>query len=47
MTSQVMSYLNELFTIFDELVDQYQIYKSVVATNPSIRVQPCLCKPAG
>jgi class 3 adenylate cyclase len=24
---QVMQYLNELFTAFDELVDTYQIYK--------------------
>jgi len=24
---QVMSYLNELFTAFDALVDTYQIYK--------------------
>ena len=24
---QVMAYLNELFTAFDELVDTYQIYK--------------------
>ncbi len=24
---QVMAYLNELFTAFDELVDTYEIYK--------------------
>eukprot|EP00983_Pelagomonas_calceolata_P056948 1144860-Pelagomonas_calceolata.AAC.1 len=31
---QVMAYLNELFTAFDELVDTYQIYK-VSRVHPS------------
>jgi hypothetical protein len=30
---QVMGYLNELFTAFDELVDTYEIYKVCVCVR--------------
>ena len=36
---QVMAYLNELFTAFDELVDTYQIYKVRERACTSVLVQ--------
>ena len=38
---QVMAYLNELFTAFDELVDTYKIYK--VCACACVCVRACVC----
>ena len=42
---QVMAYLNELFTAFDELVDTYKIYKACarLCVHAHVCGRVCVC----